>query len=91
MADPDGCRARDIAARLFDGADDETHTLLRDVLIMPYLTGDFDENHMSEYAGSVLFALLKPDGTPRPINCASLYRRCLANLACASVRPSVAR
>ena len=91
MADPDGCRARDMAARLFDGSDDETHTLLRDVLIMPYLTGDFDENHMSEYAGSVLFALLKPDGTPRPINCASLYRRCLANLACASVRPSVAR
>jgi hypothetical protein len=26
MADPDGCRARDMAARLFDGSDDETHT-----------------------------------------------------------------
>jgi hypothetical protein len=46
MADPDGCRARDVAACLFDGDDDATHTLLRDVLIMPYLTGDFDENHM---------------------------------------------
>ena len=91
MADPDGCRARDMVARLLDGDDDATHTLLRDVLIMPYLTGDFDGNHMPEYAGSVLFALLKPDGTPRPINCASSYRRCLANLACASVRPSVAR
>ena len=76
MADPDGCRARDVVERLLDGDDDTTHTLLRGVLILPYLTGDFDDKHMPEYAGSVLFALLKPNGTPPPINCASLYRRC---------------
>ena len=91
MADPDGCKARDMVAKLLDGDDDHLHTLIRDVLILPYLTGDFDDAHMSEYAGAILFAILKPDGTPRPIACASIYRRCLANLACAALRPVAAR
>lgn len=30
MADPDGCRARDMVALLLDGDDDETHSLLRE-------------------------------------------------------------
>ena len=91
MADPDGCKARDMVAKLLDGDDDHLHTLIRDVLILPYLTGDFDDAHMSEYAGAILFAILKPDGTPRPIACASIYRRCLATLACAALRPVAAR
>ena len=45
MADPDGCKARDMVAKLLDGDDDHLHTLIRDVLILPYLTGDFDDAH----------------------------------------------
>jgi len=84
MADPDGCHA-------LDGDDtQDTHTVLRDVLILPYLTGDFDDAYMSAYASAVLFAVLMPDGSPRPIACtlALVYRRCFANLACASIRPT---
>ena len=52
---------------------------------------DVDVSRISEYKSAALFALPKPDDSPRPIVCASVYSRCFANLACAAICPSVAR
>lgn len=52
---------------------------------------DYDDFRISVYKSAALFALPKPDDSPRPIVCASVFSRCFANLACASFRPSVAR
>ena len=46
---------------------------------------------MPEYAGSVLFALMKLDGKIRPISVGDLFRRCCASLAAASIREPVTR
>ena len=44
---------------------------------------------MPEYAGSVLFALMKLDGKIRPISVGDLFRRCCASLAANSIREPV--
>ena len=49
---------------------------------------DYDDFRISVYKSAALFALPKPDDSPRPIVCASVFSRCFADLACASVRLS---
>ena len=38
--------------------DNEVANLIREELVLPFLTGDFHPDFMPEYAGSVLFALM---------------------------------
>ena len=71
--------------------DDEVATLIREELVLPFLTGDFHPDFMPEYAGSVLFALMKLDGKIRPISVGDLFLRCCASLAANSVREPVTR
>jgi hypothetical protein len=84
-------------APLFMGNDEELQAIIRDHLILPYLFGDFHPSHIQEYAGGLLIALEKPanpDGSPgglRPIICGESWRRCLANLAAASVRGPISK
>jgi hypothetical protein len=79
------------------GDDEELQALIRDLLILPYLFGDFHPSHIQEYAGGLLIALEKPanpDGSPgglRPIICGESWRRCLANLAAAAVRGPISK
>ena len=81
MVDIDGWHARDLIAPLFFFFKDnmELHNLIRQRLILPYLTGSFHQSLIEEYAGGLLMALQKQDGGIRPI----LWRN-LASLLCQS-------
>ena len=59
----------------------ELHILIRNRLILSYLTGSFHPSLIEEYAGGLLMALQKQDGGIRPILCGEIWRRCFASLA----------
>ena len=91
-ADADGWMSRELVAPMLAwDKDDEVATLILEELVLPFLTGDFHPDFMPEYAGSVLFALMKLDGKIRPISVGDLFRRCCASLAAASIREPVTR
>ena len=48
---------------------------------LAYLTGSFHPSFIEEYAGGLLMALRKHDGSLRAILCAEIWRRCFASLA----------
>jgi hypothetical protein len=81
MSDIDGWHARDLFAPLFFHNNTDLHNLIRERLILPYLTGSFHPSFIQEYAGGLLMALRKQDGGIRPILCGEIWRRCLASLA----------
>ena len=81
MPDIDGWHVRDLIAPLFFNENTELHTLIRKLLILPYLTGSFHPSLIEEYAGGLLMALQKPDGGIRPILCGEVWRRCFSSLA----------
>ena len=91
-ADPDGWMPRELVAPMLAwDKDNEVANLIREELVLPFLTGDFHPDFMPEYAGSVLFALMKLDGKIRPISVGDLFRRCCASLAVQSVREPLTR
>ena len=58
-ADPDGWMPRELVAPMLAwDKDNEVANLIREELVLPFLTGDFHPDFMPEYAGSVLFALM---------------------------------
>ena len=65
--------------------DDEFHKLFRKHLILPFLQDQFLPQYSAENAGGHLFAFLKPQGGIRPLLCGSIFRRCFASLAAASI------
>ena len=91
-ADPDGWMPRELVAPMLAwDKDNEVANLIREELVLPFLTGDFHPDFMPEYAGSILFALMKLDGKIRPISVGDLFRRCCASLAVQSVREPLTR
>jgi hypothetical protein len=81
MSDIDGWHVRDLIVPLFFNDNTELHTLIREHLILPYLTGSFHPSFIEEYAGGLLMALQKPDGGIHPILCGEVWRRCFSSLA----------
>ena len=52
---------------LFFNDNMELHNLMRNRLILPYLTGSFHPSLIEEYPGGLLMALQKQDGGIHPI------------------------
>ena len=61
------------------------HCLFRKHLILPFLHDHFEPKYAQENAGGLLFAFFKPQGGIRPLLCGSVFRRCFASLAAASI------
>ena len=67
------------------------HDLIRTLLILPYVKGDFDEGHLLEAAaGGKFFALAKPNNSIRPVVIGSTGRRAPASLSVAEVNSDAA-
>jgi hypothetical protein len=58
----------------------ELHNLIRNRLILPYLTGSFHPSLIEEYAEGLRMTLQKQDGGIRPILCGEICRRCFTSL-----------
>ena len=78
MVDIDGWHTRDLIAQLllFFNDNNDLHRLIRERLILPYLTGSFQSSFFEEIADRLLMALQKQDGGLRPI-----WLRCFESLA----------
>jgi hypothetical protein len=81
VVDIDSWHARDLITPLFFKDNTKLHNLIRERLILPYLTGTFHPSFIEEYVGELLMALQKQDADIRPILCGEIWRRCFASLA----------
>ncbi len=58
----------------------ELHNLIRNRLILPYLTGSFHPSFIEEYADGLLMDLQKQDGGIHPILWGEIWCRCFTGL-----------
>jgi hypothetical protein len=81
MTNMDGWHEWDLIAPLYFNENAELHNLIRNRLILPYLTGSFHPSFIEEYTVGLLMTLQKRDGGIHPILGGEIWRRCFTSLA----------